>query len=69
MTVYERNYNVGKQHHDNGWQCTPPMTLPDPHAFRGYMDGYGGNEFREPVKAGLIIDELHKKGMVTIKGE
>lgn len=69
MTVYERNYVLGKQHHDNGWQCVPPMTIPDANAFRGYMDGYSGRECKEPVSPTFFIDKLKAEGVEFMKGD
>ncbi|MBT7930165.1 hypothetical protein HN682_09665 [Candidatus Peregrinibacteria bacterium] len=69
MTVYEANYIKGQCDREKILTCSPPCTLQNAHAFRGYMDGYGGNSFKEPVKVGLIIDDLIRKGMTTVKGE
>jgi|14_taG_2_1085336.scaffolds.fasta_scaffold101634_2 hypothetical protein len=68
MTVYEYNYILGKQHKENGRQCLPPFTLPEINAFRGYMDGYSGNEFREPSPI-LLLDKIKKNGIESIKEE
>jgi hypothetical protein len=47
-TVYSVNYQTGCDDKTNGGKCHLPSTLPDTHAFRGYMDGYSGREFNEP---------------------
>jgi hypothetical protein len=66
MTNYEDYYYKGKVDKQAGRTMTLPSTVEVHNAYRGYMDGYAGNAFREPVPASYNIDRLHKKGMVTV---
>lgn len=53
-TVYATNYATGRDDKASGSKCRMPSSLPDPTAFRGYMDGYGGNVFNEPKAQGIV---------------
>ncbi len=54
MTVYEVNYNTGKDDKASGSKAKLPSTLPDPVAFKGYCDGYTGKDFKEPRRSGIV---------------
>jgi len=66
MTNYEDYYYKGKADKQAGRAMTLPGTIEIHNAFRGYIDGYAGNAFHEPVPVGYNIDVLHKKGMVAV---
>ena len=66
MTVYKQYYDKGVRDKAEGKGCECPSTLPYVEAFMGYMIGYGGGEYCEPVSPKSIIDELHARGMTTI---
>jgi hypothetical protein len=54
MTNYEEYYYKGKVDKQAGKIMTLPNTLTILHAYRGYMDGYGGSTFREPEAAKVV---------------
>jgi hypothetical protein len=66
MTNYETYYYHGKVDKQAGKPMCLPNTIDIQHAYRGYMDGYGGSAFNEPQPASYNIDRLHEKGMVTV---
>lgn len=47
-TVYARNYQRGMDDKASGQRCMHPASVPDPHAYRGYMDGWSGRDFNQP---------------------
>lgn len=66
MTTYEAYYMLGKLDKEEGRECNHGNTLPYPHAFTGYIDGYIANRFKEPKSPDLIIKKLKKRGMIFI---
>ena len=61
-TVYARNFATGRDDKAAGERCMHPATIPDAHAYRGYMDGWSGREFNEPkaMKPVTTIKELEQ---------
>jgi hypothetical protein len=49
MTTYEAYYITGKDDRKNNMKMMHPSSLIEGHAFRGYVDGWSGREFSEPV--------------------
>ena len=48
ITPYARNFATGRDDKANGLRCNHPATIPDMSAYRGYMDGWSGREFKQP---------------------
>jgi hypothetical protein len=38
-----------------GKKCILPTSVPDVNAYRGYMDGWSGREFSEPVAKKIVL--------------
>jgi hypothetical protein len=49
MTNYEEYYHKGKMDKQAGKTMTLPNTIDIHNSYRGYMDGWSGREFCQPV--------------------
>jgi hypothetical protein len=64
--VYEYHFNQGRYHRSINVEMSIPSAVDNAVGFRGYMDGWGGSDYKVPVPASYNIDKLHEKGMVTV---
>jgi len=48
-TPYARNFATGRDDRASGLKMTLPSAVDEQHAYRGYMDGWSGRKFNQPV--------------------
>jgi len=63
MNLYKIFYTLGKLDKETKRNCLPPPAIPNGDAFTGYVAGYNGHAYKEPVSTELIIEKLKKQGM------